>query len=199
MQFQMEQMVNYKIAALSILVVFYGIYFGKMFSQKRQGIQTRQIGTRKEVWKVESLMSAATSGIVFVQLISIIFEWNWMPPNGRFTGFVLGFAGNLLFLIAVCTMKDSWRAGIPEKDQTRFVTEGIFKYSRNPAFLGFDLMYTGVLLIYLNPLNILFTGFVIVMLHLQILQEERYLQQRFGEEYVAYKEKVSRYLGRRKG
>ena len=43
-------------------------------------------------------------------------------------------------------MRDFWRAGIPETDKTELVTEGIYQISRNPAFLGFDLLYIGILL-----------------------------------------------------
>ena len=95
-------------------------------------------------------------------------------------------------------MKDSWRAGIPDADRTVLVTGGIYAYSRNPAFLGFDLMYIGVLLMYCNLLTGMFTVFAIAMLHLQILQEERYLAAAFGEEYRAYRRQVLRYLGRRR-
>ena len=93
-------------------------------------------------------------------------------------------------------MKDSWRAGIPKKDKTALVTDGIYRYSRNPAFLGFDLQYIGVLLMFCNLLTGMFTTFAIVMLHLQILQEERYLTAAFGEEYLTYRHQVFRYLGR---
>ena len=48
--------------ALLVLAVFYGIYFAKMLAQKRRGIQTRQIGRRREkdIHTVEVLMSLAT-------------------------------------------------------------------------------------------------------------------------------------------
>ena len=94
-------------------------------------------------------------------------------------------------------MKDSWRAGIPEKDKTKLVTKGIYKISRNPAFLGFDLMYIGILLIFFNYGLLLFTVYVIMMLHLQVLQEEKYMEKTFGNEYLQYKNKVFRYIGRR--
>ena len=94
-------------------------------------------------------------------------------------------------------MKDSWRAGIPDKDKTELVTTGIYRYSRNPAFLGFDFMYIGVLLMYGNLLTLAFSVFAMVMLHLQILQEERYLENIFGAAYTAYKKQVFRYLGRK--
>ena len=101
------------------------------------------------------------------------------------------------FLLSVLCMKDSWRAGIPDKDKTELVTTGIYRFSRNPAFLGFDLMYVGVLLLYGNLLMLGFSFFAIVMLHLQILQEERYLVNTFGAPYQEYFRHVSRYLGRK--
>ena len=78
------------------------------------------------------------------------------------------------------------------------MTNGIYVFSRNPAFLGFDLQYIGVLLMYCNLLTGMFTVFAIVMLHLQILQEERYLTAEFGKEYLDHSHRVFRYLGRRK-
>ena len=105
--------------------------------------------------------------------------------------------GDVIFLISVLCMKDSWRAGIPEKDKTELVTGGIYSFSRNPAFLGFDFMYIGVALMYLHILTAAFSIFAIVMLHLQILQEEKYMESTFGESYLQYKKKVFRYLGRR--
>lgn len=188
-----------RIAALTVLALFYGIYFIKMLLQKRQGIQTNQIGRRKEkkLHTVETLMSAAAFGIVPAQLLSIAFGWSLLPASARFTGFCVGMLGNLIFLLAVLQMKDSWRAGIPDRDKTKLVTDGIYRFSRNPAFLGFDLQYLGLLLLYCNGLTGLFTVFAMVMLHLQILQEEAYLADVFGAEYQEYRSRVFRYMGRR--
>lgn len=187
------------VLALIVLTVFYGIYFTKMLIQKGQGTQTHQIGRRKEkeLHTVERLMNVATVGVVVAQIVSILLGWNHLPTSARFTGFCLGMLGDFIFLLAVLRMKDSWRAGIPDKDKTELVTSGIYKYSRNPAFLGFDFMYLGVMLMYCNGLTVLFTLFAVVMLHMQILQEEKYLAATFDEKYQAYKSRVFRYLGRR--
>ncbi len=199
MKFPLEELMPYPIAALFVLAVFYGIYFAKKLIQKRKGIQTRQIGRRKEksIHTVEMLMSVATLGAPAAQLVSVFFGWSYMPAGARFTGFCIGMLGDIVFLASVICMRDSWRAGIPDSDKTELVTTGIYKFSRNPAFLGFDLQYIGVLLIYFNPLTAVFSAFAIVMLHLQILQEERYLLSAFGEPYQQYKNRVFRYLGRR--
>ena len=194
-----EERLPYALPALLVLAVFYGIYFGKVLAQKRRGIRTRQIGRRKEksIHTVEVLMSIATLGAPMAQLMSIAFGWSHLPANARFTGFLMGLLGDGIFLLSVLCMKDSWRAGIPDKDRTELVTTGIYRYSRNPAFLGFDLMYAGVLLLYGNLLTLGLSVFAMVMLHLQILQEERYLVHAFGAPYQAYCRQVFRYLGRK--
>lgn len=196
-----EEYLPYHLLAVMVLALFYSIYFVKQWSQKRRGIQTMQIGCRKEAQThtVETLMSVATVGIVPAQLMSVGFGWSHLPAGARFTGFCVGMIGNLIFLISILCMKDSWRAGIPDEDKTALVTGGIYRYSRNPAFLGFYLQYIGVMLMYCNLLTAGFTVFAITMLHLQILQEERYLTAAFGEEYLDYRRRVFRYLGRRKG
>ena len=197
MEYPVEKVISYPLLALFVLAVFYGIYFVKMLAQKRRGIRTLQIRQRKEksIQTVELLMSIATLGVVIAQLVSILFGWSCLPTNARFTGFCTGMLGDLIFLLSVLSMKDSWRAGIPDQDRTELVTSGIYRFSRNPAFLGFDFMYVGVMLMYCNLLTVPLTVFAIVMLHLQILQEERYLDETFGEAYREYKRHTFRYLG----
>ena len=199
MKYPIEENMPYLWLALLVLVIFYGIYFAKMLAQRRQGIQTRQIGRVKEksVHIVELLMSIATLAAPVIQILSIIFGWNHITANARFTGFCIGMLGDIIFLASVLCMKDSWRAGIPDKDRTTLVTTGIYRYSRNPAFLGFDFMYVGLLLMYFNLSMLVVSAFAIIMLHLQILQEERYLTENYGESYREYRKHVFRYLGRR--
>ena len=62
MTYPIEENLPYAWLAIIVLAVFYAIYFAKMISQKRHGIQTHQIGRVKEksVHRVEVLMSIAT-------------------------------------------------------------------------------------------------------------------------------------------
>ncbi len=186
--------------AIFTLIIFYSIYFGKMFAQKRKGIQTDQIAKGKEKGKryyTELILKITTFVIVVVEVVSIWMNISMLWNGFRMVGFVLAVVGDILFAIAVWTMRDSWRAGIPEKDKTEMVTGGIYSISRNPAFLAFDLVYIGILLMFFNPLLLMWTVATVMMLHLQILQEEEYLVTAFGEKYVEYRESVGRYLGRR--
>lgn len=184
-----------------ILLVFYFVYIGKMVLQRRQGIQTDQIakGSRRDkVFYIELIMKAATYSVVIIEVISIVFVKPVVPSHVRFLGMILGFVGDVVFALAVITMKDNWRAGIAENDKTEMVTAGIYQFSRNPAFLGFDLVYLGIVLMFFNWVLLLFSVFAVVMLHLQILQEEKYLPQVFGEAYLIYCSKVCRYLGNKR-
>ena len=179
----LEEALPCRVLALLVLVLFYGIYFGKAMAQKRKGIQTRQIGRRKEknIHTVELLMSAATLLTPTSQLLSLVLGWSCFLANARFTGFLLGLLGD----------------GIPDRDKTELITSGIYAYSRNPAFLGFDLMYLGTFLLLGNWLTGLCSAFAILTLHLQILQEERFLEAAFGEPYRRYRTQTARYLGRK--
>ena len=95
-------------------------------------------------------------------------------------------------------MRDSWRAGVSKTDQTELVTNGIYQISRNPAFLGFDLLYLGTLLMFFNWVLCALTVFAVIMYHLQIVcVEEKFLVATFGDAYLAYQKKVCRYIGRK--
>lgn len=189
-----------KVAGILILMAFYIVYLGKMFLQKKQGIQTDQMAKNKKkdkVFYIEATLKTATYVIVPVEVISIFVSKGQASQGLVFTGAVIAIIGDVIFAAAVLTMKDSWRAGIAENDKTEMITSGIYRFSRNPAFLGFDCVYIGILLMFFNWVLLLFTIFAMVMLHLQILQEEKYLPHVFGEAYANYKNKVCRYIGRR--
>ncbi len=185
------------LSALAVMAVFYLAYFTKMILQRRKGIRTDQIGKGskpKRVLVTEILMKIATYAIVAAEIVSIICDLRaWKSPLA-WAGIGIAALGVLVFIAAMATMRDSWRAGIPERDRTVLVTTGIYRISRNPAFLGFDLMYLGLLLAFFNPLHLLFALFAAVLLHLQILQEEKFLTDAFGEAYAQYRRHTGRYF-----
>lgn len=191
----------YKIIGIVILLAFYGCYFIKMMSQKKRGIQTNQMGKGKtgNVKAIELTLRIATLLAPLSELISIILGTALLPVPVRIAGAVIGTVGVTLFITAVVQMRDSWRAGVPEKDKTELVSGGVFSISRNPAFLGFDLVYIGILMMFFNYALLAATVFATVMIHLQIVNvEEEFLLSAFGDDYLSYKRRVNRYLGTRK-
>ena len=111
--------------------------------------------------------------LVFIAgLSSIFFETEHNPVSVRIFGAILSVAGTAIFIVAVWTMRDSWRAGVSKTDKTELVTNGIYQISRNPAFLGFDLLYIGTLLMFFNWILCFLTVFAVIMYHLQIVNVE---------------------------
>lgn len=122
-----------------------------------------------------------------------------MPLWLRIAGAAICGTGVLFFILSVLHMQDNWRAGVPQADKTDLVTDGIYAISRNPAFLGFDLLYVGILLMFYNWLLFTVSLVGVIMLHLQIVNvEEDFLQYTFPTEYTVYRKTVARYFGRKK-
>ena len=75
------------------------------------------------------------------------------------------------------------------------LTEGMYRYSRNPMYLGFLLLIISATIWFGSWLGILMSLiFIFLMNSLQIIPEEDALLEIFGEEYNEYKNKVRRWI-----
>lgn len=189
---------GFQLIAMAVLAAFYGCYVVKMICQKKKGIQTDQIGKGKAgfVKLIEVTMKISAFLVLGAGIISIVLDASDSPMAIRIIGVVVSAAGTAVFITAVLTMRDSWRAGVSPTDKTELVTSGIYQFSRNPAFLGFDLLYIGILLMFFNWGVCVVSVFAILMYHLQIVYvEEAFLLATFGDEYLHYKKRACRYIG----
>ena len=141
-------------------------------------------------------MSIATVSTIVIEAYSILFTTLNILDGLRIIGIVFGILAIIFFALATITMKDSWRVWIPE-EKTSLISACIYKWSRNPAIVEFDLLYISICLMYFNLPLLLISVFAGTMLHLQILQEEKHMQNMFGKEYEEYKKHTLRYFGRR--
>ncbi len=190
----------FKIIATIILLAFYGCYFGKMILQRKKGIQTDHMGKGKVGFAkfIEITLKIVTFIVPVVEIISIFVLPTSSPVWLQWIGVVVSILGVAVFICSIVTMKDSWRAGVSD-DETELITNGIYQISRNPAFLGFDLVYIGTLLMFFNWWLFAVSWLAMLMLHLQIVNvEEDFLIATFGEKYLNYRKKVCRYIGRKR-
>jgi protein-S-isoprenylcysteine O-methyltransferase Ste14 len=102
------------------------------------------------------------------------------------------------FAVGLLGLRELSRAGTnvdPHKPATTIVTGGPYRLTRNPMYLGFTLMYVGISALFnaLPPL-VLLPVVQQLMRRGVIEREERYLENKFGEEYLQYKESVRRWL-----
>ena len=107
----------------------------------------------------------------------------------------LGFVGFLLGIGALNEFRKARTTLDPHGSVKNLVTSGIYRFTRNPIYLGFLLMVIGV------PLNFgLYWGigmvpfYIILMNRLIIEREENYLEKKFKNAYTNYKSQVRRWL-----
>lgn len=105
-------------------------------------------------------------------------------------GVMAGVAGILAFRRARTTTdpREPARA-------TALVTSGIYRYSRNPMYLGLLLVLLGWAVVLGNPVSVL--GVVVFVLYItryQIYPEERQLLKTFDAEFLNYKATVRRWI-----
>jgi protein-S-isoprenylcysteine O-methyltransferase Ste14 len=82
-----------------------------------------------------------------------------------------------------------------DKPVPRLTTEGPFRYSRNPSYLALAMIYAGIAVLRTSPWAVLFLPVVLVVIQREVIgREERYLERAFGEEYLAYKGRVRRWV-----
>ena len=122
------------------------------------------------------------------------------PPLNRLGGLVAAFGA----AIAVAAFARFRKVGttvspLEPSKASYLVTDGVFRVSRNPMYLGLLLLLIGWA-IWLGSASpwLVPPLFVIVLTVVQIIPEERALLQRFGEQYVSYQRSVARWIGRRR-
>lgn len=111
----------------------------------------------------------------------------------KYFSFIIFLAGLVFTIISLINMGKSTRLGLP-LENTTLKTNGFYKISRNPMYLGFDCFTLASMFFTLNIVVILLGIYSIVIYHLIILSEEKFLEHRFGKEYSEYKSKIRRYL-----
>ena len=192
------------------LPIYFVLYFGIAFVAKSI-IVAKRIGKNPLVLpKDESAYGLigryfkVTMALVFIYIILFGLVPNtselFMPirlfSDSQYTILGLTFlAFSLIWtLVAQSHMKDSWRIGIDHETETVLITTGLFRYSRNPIFLGLILSMLGLLLVTPNVMTLIFYIVSYLLIQVQIRLEEEFLEGVYGQEYLNYKSRVRRFL-----
>jgi len=110
-------------------------------------------------------------------------------------GYFFVTLGLITMLIASISFKHAQTNIKPWKPTTRIISSGLFAYSRNPIYLALCVITIGVGLIINNLwIALSFIPSIAVIFFTTIKKEEAYLENKFGQDYLAYKEKVRRWL-----
>jgi len=83
----------------------------------------------------------------------------------------------------------------PREPTTVIVAEGPYRVSRNPIYVSLTLLYSGIAVLRNALWAALLLPVVLVVMRRGVIdREERYLERRFGDEYLRYKSRVRRWL-----
>lgn len=139
--------------------------------------------------------------VLTVIFIALAYILKWIIPVPFMVssvleniGFGLVVIGFLFAVTAFLAFRKAHTTLDPHGKVSALVTDGIYRFSRNPIYLGFLLMLIGF------PLNsgnywgsLLAPVFVLSMNSLVIEKEEAYLEKKFGDVYTSYKSWVRRW------
>jgi protein-S-isoprenylcysteine O-methyltransferase Ste14 len=184
-----------KIIIPVLFVIFLMAAIVPRIIQKRKKIETVGcIGIDRKLFFLGKLSLFISFLLIPAQLFFVnlsIFENNvvffWI-------GAALLGIGVMLFALAIIRLGTfSLRVGLAQEN-TSLRTAGIYRFSRNPMLLGLYLMALGSAIYVQNPINWILVIVALTVHHKIILAEENFLHERFGDQWIEYRNKVRRYI-----
>jgi protein-S-isoprenylcysteine O-methyltransferase Ste14 len=137
--------------------------------------------------------------IVFLWVCMVVQAWGVdismirLFSSFKFISLILWLLGFILLFNGRFGLGNSFRIGQPKED-TQLKTDGLFKFSRNPMYLGVYSTIFASILYTANWIILLIGIFVVIIHHKIVLAEEEYLKKTFGKKYIDYCTKVRRYI-----
>ena len=140
--------------------------------------------------------------LLYGAALIVILALRWFWPMPIFAHAIALWSGLALVVFAVTIAMWGRRAMhaagtniSPLRPATAVVTNGPFRFSRNPLYVSLTLLYLGLTLAFNTWWGIVgLVPLLIVMHYGVVVREERYLEQKFGETYRQYRSTVRRYL-----
>ncbi len=100
------------------------------------------------------------------------------------------------FLVSIWAVKTLRRGGATEKvyePTAKIVVNGPYRFTRNPIYLSFTSIYLGLAISFNSLWPILLLPLLLLVIQSGVInREERYLERKFGKEYIKYKNNVRR-------
>ena len=140
--------------------------------------------------------------LIFLAGLAVGFGLEALLPGSSLPGAVRWVLGGLCFVVGLVfgasfntAFARKGTAVEPWKPTTAIVTDGPFRITRNPAYLAMALMYVGIALLGDALWALVPLPFVLAVIdRMVIVREERYLERKFGREYLDYKGTVRRWV-----
>ena len=117
------------------------------------------------------------------------------PMWQRAAALLLALAAVGLVVAGLRRFRSSGTPPAPWAPANVLVADGVYRWTRNPMYLGLSLLYAALALLFRSPAAAaILIPLVAVMNFIVIAREEAYLQRRFGPAYQEYKARVRRWI-----
>lgn len=133
-------------------------------------------------------------------VLGLLVDWvagiDWRPhPGVRLIGAAVLLVGGILLLGALKRFQEAGTPPEPWAAATALATGGVYRFTRNPMYLGMALSLLGLALLAASPAALALTPVAVILCdRLQIVREERYMAGRFGQAYRDYCARVRRWI-----
>jgi len=184
------------LAALAIVLLL-GTVLTRVALLRRAGTKAMHFGNIDK----KDFLIPPVALFYFYTIFAAAFNWPLVSTQKFFQSEIVGwvgvalcFGGLLILVLSVVSFGKSFRVGIDADRPDELVTKGLFAFSRNPIYVGFALVLVGQFLVFPNwiPLAYLVAG--VLLFHRQVLREEEFMREQYGQEYVEYCGRVRRYV-----
>jgi len=135
-------------------------------------------------------------GLILGYGLGLVFPVTLLPflPS-LILGVVVLLAGLAIGFSAITAFRRHNTTLIPTRSATAMVQDGPYRFTRNPMYLSFGILYAGLSLIVDSLWSLLLLIPVILMVNYYVIaREEKYLTREFGDEYRSYTAKVRRWI-----
>lgn len=186
-----------KYLAIVTLILLVGMVVARVLMLRKRGITAMQFG------KLDKTDFIIPPFALFYFYLVTANAFGLPTPAHRlfFVSGVIGwigvffcFAGLALLLWSLISFGQSFRVGIDIKQPSKLVTSGAFSVSRNPIYVAFAFVLLGQCLIFPHWVMLLYLAAGVFLFHRQVLREEEFLREHYGDEFLDYCHKVRRYL-----
>ncbi|MFN2198506.1 MAG: methyltransferase family protein [Anaerolineales bacterium] len=186
-------------AYFAVLTLFLLIIMvaGRVLLLRRQGIAAMKFG---QIDKTDFLLPPFAA-FYFYLVLANTFHLPTVSTQVFFQSEALAWIGVLFclaglgfFAWSLVSFGKSFRVGIDTEHPDQLITDGVFAVSRNPIYTAFALILIGQFLIFPNWILLLYTAAGFWLFHRQVLREEDFLKEHYGQEYQEYCQRVRRYI-----
>ena len=145
-----------------------------------------------------SIIAAGLFALLYATVPSLAAALGSIPlltaPMIAWGGATIASLGAITILVSEISMGRSWRIGVPESERNQLVTEGIYRWSRNPIYLGMIAALAGVFLLAPNAIALSLLSIACVSVAIQVRIEEAFLHSMHGAAYDAYCKRTRRWV-----